>query len=69
MDNQTSADGDHNGLFTGTLLNVWNNGNFKGDYRKFRKDIVNLMPPDQTPNYYRAGVPDPKFEKQTPFTI
>ena len=69
QDNQLSADGDSNGLFTGTLLAVWRNGKFKGDYKKFRNEIANLMPPEQSPNYYRAGVTDKKFEKQTPFTI
>jgi hypothetical protein len=29
LDNQLSADGPFNGLFTGTLLRVWNNGRFK----------------------------------------
>ena len=69
QDNQFSADGDFNGLFTGQLLKVWKNGNFKGDYKKFHKAIVQSMPPAQTPNYFRAGKTSPKFESQSPFTV
>jgi hypothetical protein len=69
QDNQLSNDGDFNGLFTGQLLRVWKNGLFKGNYRKFHKDIVKRMPPDQTPNLFQAGTIDPAFEKQTPFSV
>ncbi len=69
MDNQTSQDGARNGLFTGTLKKVWNGGKFTGDYRKLRDVIVSKMPPEQTPNYYFVGAPNPKFEAQAPFTI
>lgn len=31
QDNQLSADGDRNGLFTETLLRVWDSGNFRGN--------------------------------------
>lgn len=69
QDNQTSADGDRNGLFTEKLRQVWADGAFKGGYRKFAKDIVAKMPPYQTPNYFTAGTPDPAFERQHPFAI
>ena len=69
QDNQLSADGDFNGLFTSQLLQVWKNGAFKDTYKKFHKEIMRRMPPDQTPNYFRAGKIDKKFESQTPFTI
>jgi hypothetical protein len=69
QDNQLSSDGDFNGLFTLQLLRVWKHGAFTGDYRKFYKEILRRMPPDQTPNYFRAGAIDEKFEAQTPFTI
>ncbi len=69
QDNQLSQDGDFNGLFTGNLLRVWNSGAFKKDYRAFHKAIVKRMPPDQTPNYFRVGTIDHKFESQKPFTI
>lgn len=69
QDNHLSSDGDFNGLFTAQLLRVWKNGVFKGDYRKFHASIVRRMPPDQTPNYFRIGRTDSKFEAQRPFTI
>jgi len=73
-DNQLSSDGAFNGLFTGTMLEVWNDGQFNkrfktGGYRKFHREIVNRMPPDQTPHYFVAGTPNPAFEKQHPFTV
>jgi hypothetical protein len=69
QDNQTSADGDRNGLFTETLLAVWKNGKFKGDYRDFHKSIVKLMPPTQTPNFFTVGPVNYSFEEQKPFTV
>ncbi len=69
QDNQLSADGTFNGLFTANLLQVWNEGKFKKGYRAFRRAIVNRMPPDQTPNYFRVGEINRTFEKQKPFTI
>jgi len=69
MDNQLSADGNFNGLFTSQLLTVWKNGLFNGNYRNFHNNIVKRMPPDQTPNYYVIGQPNPGFENQKPFTI
>lgn len=68
-ENQHAADGDFNGLFTESLLKVWKNGAFKGDFRAFHKSIVMLMPPYQTPNFFRMGVINKKFEAQKPFTI
>jgi len=69
QDNQESADGDFNGLFTGTLLRVWKEGTFSGSHRDFHRAIVRLMPPDQTPNYFTVGAPDRTFERQRPFTV
>jgi metacaspase-1 len=69
QDNQTSADGQRNGLFTQTLLEVWNDGKFRGGYRGFAKHIVKKMPAWQTPNLYTAGKPDRAFERQHPFRI
>ncbi len=69
QDNQYSADGAFNGLFTGTLLRVWNGGTFSGTYRELHSLILRRMPPDQSPNYMTVGVPNPTFEAQLPFTI
>lgn len=69
QDNQTSEDGFFNGLFTSRLKKVWNNGKFKGDYRKFHGQIVKKMPPYQSPNYVTLGEANKEFEGQMPFTI
>jgi metacaspase-1 len=69
MDNQLSADGAFNGLFTGMLKTVWNNGKFSGDYKSFWKTIVKKMPPDQTPNFFPVGAASAKFQGQKPFTV
>ena len=69
QDNQTSADGDFNGLFTSKLLNVWNEGKFKKGHRAFWRQIGKQMPPVQSPNYFRVGEINRAFERQIPFTI
>ena len=69
QDNQLSLDGDRNGLFTETLKQVWNNGQFNGGYKLFRDRIVNQMPPDQTPNYTLVGKANAAFAAQKPFSI
>ncbi len=69
QDNQLSADGDANGLFTQRLLEVWNSGAFKGNYAQFHSSIVARMPSDQTPNLFRNGVINTAFEAEKPFTI
>lgn len=69
QDNQFSADGDFNGLFTAQLLRVWRNGAYEGTYRRFYRAILDRMPPDQTPNYFRVGQENRRFERQQPFTV
>ncbi|PFB76795.1 caspase family protein [Bacillus thuringiensis] len=69
QENQLSADGAYNGLFTETLLSVWRNGAFNGNFKQFHKKIVDLMPPDQTPNLLDIGKRSADFDKQKPFEI
>ena len=69
QDNQLSGDGAFNGVFTGTLLAAWNNGTFQDGYARFHRAIVRKMPPEQTPNFFRVGTLDPKFEAGPPFSI
>jgi metacaspase-1 len=69
QDNQTSADGDRNGLFTGTLRQVWADGAFKGGYRKFLTEIKAAMPPWQSPNYLRLNDPKRTFNRERPFSV
>jgi metacaspase-1 len=69
QDNQLSLDGDRNGLFTQTLLGVWQDGKWEGGHRQFWKAIGGKMPPSQSPNYFRTGARNPEFRRQTPLTI
>ncbi|WP_405604530.1 caspase family protein [Streptomyces sp. NBC_01410] len=69
QDNQLSSDGPVNGKFTGTLLEVWDGGTFRGGYRAFHRDIVRNMPATQSPNFYVTGRPRDAFLEQRPFTV
>ena len=68
QDNQTSGDGDLNGLFTSRLLQVLEAG-FTGDYAAFHREILARMPDNQTPNHWSVGRKDPAFDGQHPFEI
>lgn len=68
-DDQSSADGQNNGLFTGTLKTVWGDGAFNGNLVHFWQSIRERMPVRQTPEYYRVGTPSREFERMRPFTI
>ncbi|HXI13211.1 MAG TPA: caspase family protein [Thermoanaerobaculia bacterium] len=73
MDHQEAGDGAEHGTFTAALLDVWNDGKFRGGLRPFWKQIskrvAEIRGPLQSPNYFRAGVVNPVFERQKPFTI
>lgn len=69
QDNQTSLDGDRNGLFTEKLRKAWASGKFNGAYKIFRDKIASTMPGSQSPNYFVTGAANPAFELQKPFTI
>jgi len=68
QDNQTSGDGDLNGLFTSRLLQVLESG-FSGDYADFHRAILHLMPENQTPNHWVVGRQDAAFDGQHPFEV
>jgi hypothetical protein len=67
QDNQTSRDGISNGLFTEKLLQVYGNGNFKGNYGGILLKILKIMPSNQTPNYSVIGKRNAVFEAGKPF--
>ena len=69
QDNQTSADGDGNGLFTEHLKKVWHDGSFKGTLHRLRGRIAATMPPEQTPNYSVVGKHDRAFERAQAFAL
>jgi len=67
-DNQLSGDGPKNGVFTGNLLRVWQDGRFRGSYRELYQQLSNLMPATQSPNYFRVGAVDEGLDRQAPFS-
>ena len=69
QDNQLAVDLPTNGAFTQSLLRVWNDGRFDGDYTSFVSAIRRGMPPTQTPNQFVVGQANPVFDRQRPFTI
>ena len=69
QDNQVAMDGTKNGLFTETLLKVWDKGRFTGGYHHFRSEIAGFMPPTQSPKYMIVGHRERAFEHQRPFMI
>jgi metacaspase-1 len=70
QDNQLSLDGQRNGLFTQRLLEVWDQGRFHGiGYPDLHRQIISLMPPQQTPSLFWATPQDPVLEQQRPFTV
>jgi metacaspase-1 len=69
QDNQFALDGLRNGLFTGTLLVVWDDGLFQGNYGSFHQQILELMPLNQSPNHLVIGPPNPSYDGDTPFSL
>lgn len=69
QDNQFSLDGDTNGAFTGALLEVWDQGAFRGDHRSFHRAIQNKLPATQSPNLYTTGSLPTGFLGERPFTV
>jgi metacaspase-1 len=66
QDDQTSLDGISNGLFTETLLGVWDEGRWQGAYSNFHQAIVGKMPQDQQPNLMQVGGTDSGFADEEP---
>lgn len=49
QDNQTTADGVVNGLFTSNILSTWNNGAFDGSFSQIHRRLVAQSSADRTP--------------------
>lgn len=59
-----------NGYFTGILLDIWKDGEFKGDYYDLFQSInIAMKDTGEQPFYRVIGAPNPSFENQSPFTI
>lgn len=60
------------GLFTRSLMRVWNRGGFNGDYCRLMSEIEGLMmgePTPQEPRMLMKGTPRPSFPRERAFTI
>jgi hypothetical protein len=68
-DNQESLDGARNGLFTSKLLEVWDDGAFKGSHRRLHREIAARMPPTQSPQLFLTGAASPGFVRQRPLKV
>ncbi|MEE4280104.1 MAG: caspase family protein [Halieaceae bacterium] len=69
QDEQLSCELDGNGVFTRTLLTVWDDGRFAGDYAEFHRQIISRMAPTQQPNHLVTGKRNAQFDREVPFTI
>jgi len=67
QDNETAADGEHNGAFTEALLQVWNDGAFEGDYVALHCELYKRLRTRQHPQI--LALRPPSFARQRPFTI
>jgi len=72
QDWEQAQDGNPHGLFTQALLNVWQDGRFRGDYEVLWAAIasaVRSVRPHQNPNWYPTGVPNVDFYRSPAFSI
>ncbi len=69
QDNEYSREKGIHGVFTKALLDVWDEGKFRGDYKKFHRSILRRVPFRQKPNHLIIGPPNSKFNKEPPFSI
>ncbi len=69
QDDETAKSGTSHSQFTKTMLEVWDEGRFVGNYEQFVEKITSKMPFGQNPNHFVIGKPDTVFSQQAPFTI
>jgi hypothetical protein len=69
QDRQLSGEAAGHGLFTRSLLDVWNEGVFTGSYTRLHSKMLQQMPDNQTPNLFESGRKDTGFISQRPFMI
>ena len=68
-DDQVSLDGPYNSIFTKKLLEVWNKGEFMGNYIDFVEAIKKRCPATQTPQISYFGPTVNNFYNTKPFQI
>lgn len=57
------------GMYTSSLISIWNFGRFNGNYDQFRVQITPQLRVDQNPSNEVFGAHMAGFEQQVPFTI
>jgi hypothetical protein len=57
------------GAFTLALCNVWNNGNFQGNYKQFLDQTASMIASSQAAQYNEYGPVEDSFRKSKPFQI
>ena len=67
QENQAALEGKDNGVMTGQILRLWNQGSFQGGYMRFFTHLVARMPSSQTPKLRTYG-DVAAFEMQKVFT-
>ncbi len=67
-DGRTSSGYQYGGAFTKALCDVWDEGNFRGNYRDFHKKICPRITSGQNPQYNEYGPVADVFREQKPFT-
>jgi hypothetical protein len=68
-DDQEADDGPENGRYTKALLQVWNNGEFNGDFARFHGLISAEILGIQEPQIQLTGASAIPFIRQRPFSI
>ena len=69
QDDEVAGDGVNNGLFTGALLQVWNNGQFSGNSEQLMQAVAGKIRMYQRPLYTLFGATNPGALAQKPFAI
>ena len=68
QDEETAGEINGHGVFTATLIDVWDGGNFTGNYAAFAKEIQRRVQGQET-KFNLDGIRNPAFEGEKPFTI
>lgn len=69
QDKELSGEAMGHGLFTESLLEVWDGGSFDGSYAELQTQILLQMPDDQSPNMSIIGTKNKDFIGGKPFAI
>jgi hypothetical protein len=72
QDWEQAQDGNPHGLFTQALVDVWQDGRFRGDYEVLWAAIaeeVTSIRQHQNPNWYPSGVPNIGFYRSPAFLV